>query len=69
LKDNKQYSFEQFEANLLFRISMFVSYSIERLEKKIYESSDNLTSYIDKRKRIVQKIEEFEKEIKEILND
>lgn len=69
MKDNKQYSFEQFEANLLFRISMFVSYSIERLEKKIYESSDNLTSYIDKRKRIVQKIEEFEKEIKEILND
>jgi len=68
LKKSKKYSFVEFEANEILSIAIYTSDRLKKLEKKMYDK-DNLENYLKKRKKIILEIEEFKKNIMEVVDE
>lgn len=68
MKKSKKYSFVEFEANEILSIAIYTSDRLKKLEKKMYDK-DNLENYLKKRKKIILEIEEFKKNIMEVVDE
>ena len=69
MKKNFDVNYKEFEANVLFSLSTFVSYKISRLERLMDKRKINTAKYLEIRKKYISEIEEFKKKIEEIGND
>ena len=65
---NKKLNLEEYEANVVFQIAMFIASDIKQIEKKYDKNEISIIAYLDFKKKYIFEIENFRNKIMEINN-